>query len=38
MGYPSNCMVDIIKELYTGTGCHVKRPDGVSEDFQMKTA
>ena len=26
-------LVDIIQEVYTGTGCHVRRGDGVSEDF-----
>ena len=30
-------LVDIIQELYTGTGCHVRTADGVSEDFQVKT-
>ena len=27
----------IIQELYTGTECHVRTADGVSEDFQVKT-
>ena len=30
-------VVDIIQELYTGTECHVRTADGVSEDFQVKT-
>ena len=30
-------LVDIIKEFYTGTRCHVRTTDGVSEDFQVKT-
>ena len=29
--------MDIIQELYTGTGFHVRTADGVSEDFQVKT-
>ena len=29
--------VDIIQELYTGTGFHVRTADSVSEDFQVKT-
>ena len=30
-------VVDIIQELYTGTECHVRTANGVSEDFQVKT-
>ena len=30
-------LVDIIQELYTRTGFHVRTTDGVSEDFQVKT-
>ena len=30
-------LVDIIQELYTGTGLYVRTEDGVSEDFQVKT-
>ena len=29
-------VVDIIQELYTGTECHVRTADDVSEDFQVK--
>ena len=30
-------LVDIIQELYTGTGFHVRTVDGVLEDFQVTT-
>ena len=30
-------LVNIIQELYTRTGCHVRTADGVSGDFQVKT-
>ena len=30
-------LVDIIQKLYTGTGCHVRTADGVSEGCQVKT-
>ena len=29
-------VVDVIQELYTGTECHVRTADSVSEDFQVK--
>ena len=35
MGCPIRWM-DIIQELYTGTECHVRTADSVSEDFQVK--
>ena len=30
-------LIDIIKELYTGTWCCVRTTDGTSEDFEVKT-
>ena len=30
-------LVDIIRELFTGTECHIRTADGVSEDFWVKT-
>ena len=30
-------LVDIVQELYSRTGFHVRAADGVSEDFQVKT-
>ena len=30
-------LVDIIRELFTGTECHIRTADGVSEDFREKT-
>ena len=33
----SHQVVDFIEDLYTGTECHVRTANGVSEDFQVKT-
>ena len=30
-------LIDIIKELYTGTWCCVRTAEGTSEDFEVKT-
>ena len=33
----SHQVLDFIEDLYTGTECHVRTANGVSEDFQVKT-
>ena len=30
-------LVEIIEDLYTGTWCHVRTTDGISQDFEVKT-